>query len=301
MNIHNVKEIGLPYIKENGRMLDYYLILNLFEKNKYDDEVLIELLKYQNEDGGFGNGLEPDVQAPHSSILATDVAIDILATIKTNEKEPIIERMIQFIESKFNKEDISFEFVPKEKDDYPHAVWWNDVKEFGYFNPTPEVIGFLYQNKKYVTKFDVDELVIHMINEIKSPSFMEIDSEHSLYSVMKFCEFISEEYKKEVKDILVNKVDELIGLDESKWDFYSPQPYKFYMLSKELFDSKYDETLIQNFKFLETKLTTKNIWMPDWKWFQYDEIFESDVKYQWMGYVTHERLKTMIEFGYIIN
>ena len=36
---------------------------------------LSELAAFQNSDGGFGHGLEPDVQMSSSSILATTVAL----------------------------------------------------------------------------------------------------------------------------------------------------------------------------------------------------------------------------------
>ncbi len=40
--------------------------------------VLGQLAKFQNEDGGFGHGLEPDMQAADSSVLATTVALQRL-------------------------------------------------------------------------------------------------------------------------------------------------------------------------------------------------------------------------------
>ena len=42
------------------------------------EDVLDALAVFQNEDGGFGHGLEPDLQSPNSSVLATTVAFQIL-------------------------------------------------------------------------------------------------------------------------------------------------------------------------------------------------------------------------------
>ena len=40
--------------------------------------VVEALAAYQNPDGGFGHGLEPDLRAPQSSVLCTSIALQIL-------------------------------------------------------------------------------------------------------------------------------------------------------------------------------------------------------------------------------
>jgi hypothetical protein len=43
-----------------------------------DSDVLVELKKFQNEDGGFGHGIEPDLRMPFSSPFSTSVAFQVL-------------------------------------------------------------------------------------------------------------------------------------------------------------------------------------------------------------------------------
>ena len=66
-------------VKEKGRLIDYYLIQNLFNCNQ--SEIIEELKSYQNPDGGFGHGLEPDVTLPESSVVCTDEAVEVLNSI----------------------------------------------------------------------------------------------------------------------------------------------------------------------------------------------------------------------------
>ena len=69
------------YIKRNGRELDQRLFSSYFENGTKED-VLKELKKYQNNDGGFGHGIEPDFRSPSSSPIATTMAIEYLEKIR---------------------------------------------------------------------------------------------------------------------------------------------------------------------------------------------------------------------------
>lgn len=62
---------------QRARNLERSLFRYEFENGSFTD-VLIELSRYQNEDGGFGHGLEPDLRCKESSALATTRALEIL-------------------------------------------------------------------------------------------------------------------------------------------------------------------------------------------------------------------------------
>lgn len=58
------------FIKTKARGLERSLFEYEFE-NGSQESVLAELITYQNKDGGFGNGIEPDFWLPNSSPMAT--------------------------------------------------------------------------------------------------------------------------------------------------------------------------------------------------------------------------------------
>ena len=62
------------YIEGNARKLDQR-VYDCFFKGGTTSAVIEELKNYQNEDGGFGHGLEPDVQAKESSTAWTRVGM----------------------------------------------------------------------------------------------------------------------------------------------------------------------------------------------------------------------------------
>ncbi|MEQ6377746.1 hypothetical protein RZN22_17495 [Bacillaceae bacterium S4-13-58] len=70
------KESSIHWIIQNGRELEQALVKYSF-MNGQENEVINALAKFQNEDGGFGHGLESDIQMPASS------PITIMKFIKT--------------------------------------------------------------------------------------------------------------------------------------------------------------------------------------------------------------------------
>ncbi|XMB86510.1 hypothetical protein RJG79_01560 [Mycoplasmatota bacterium WC44] len=288
----------LPFVKNKGRMLDYFLILNLFSNDDYEKEIVDELLKYQNGDGGFGNGLEPDNQMPYSSTLATNIACDIIESLTTSSKFEIIKDIVLFFESTYKEKTKSFDFVTKDIMNYPHAVWWNieGIDNFGYLNPNPEVIGFLYKYRECLTKFNIDELKNYMVDYIKD-NITDCDQEHSLYSIRRMINRM-ESYNGICENLLLKQEDKLIVTDEEKWKTYVGEPIKFIKDKDHPLYLKYEEYIWKNLGYTISSICD-GVWYPNWQWYQYNDVFENEVKYQWMGYITYEKLKLLKSFDLV--
>ncbi len=277
-------------IKEKGREIDYNLMLALFECRQL--QTAKELLKYQNIDGGFGHGLEPDIRLPESSIAATDMAVNILNEIDDESlKEDIIHRMIEYYENTYIDSKNGWELVSPNVDNYPHAVWWNysGVGEFTYGNPNPEIIGFLFKYKKHLKKIQINSQIDKVVKYINEDFLTEVNM-HNLLSCLKFYTYMNDEIKSKVSDVLQAAVDKEL-LNEN-WEEYSLEPYKVYLIEPE-FLNKHKELLERNLEYCKEKLK-KGIIIPNWSWHQYDSVFE-EIKYEWAGYLTYEVVKSILK------
>ena len=79
---------------------------------------------YQNDDGGFGNGLELDVMCSPSSGICTEVAFAYLLEFGINDG-PVLECAIEWVLS--NREENGDLPHPIEAvKAYPHGNWWKD-------------------------------------------------------------------------------------------------------------------------------------------------------------------------------
>jgi len=82
-------------------------------------------LMYQNEDGGFGHGLEFDCQNPNSSLTQTLCAYDILKDLNcVSKQDSIIIKMINFFENnEYITEKGCYCTIPS-NNHYPCCPWY---------------------------------------------------------------------------------------------------------------------------------------------------------------------------------
>ena len=79
------------FVMGQGRELERRLLSYYFDDGT-PTAVLDELAGYQNQDGGFGNGLEPDLQLPDSSVITTTIALRILREVKATSNDEIVQK-----------------------------------------------------------------------------------------------------------------------------------------------------------------------------------------------------------------
>jgi len=138
------------YIKNNCEGIYRYR----FEYNLLAGDpknVIDELKKYQNDDGGFGHGLEKDFLLPESSPMATTIAFQILDEIEVTDDD-IIKKAIHYYEKTYDNRRVGWMTVSKNINNDPHAPWWNYNEEDkctlidkNWGNPSSEIIGTLYK------------------------------------------------------------------------------------------------------------------------------------------------------------
>lgn len=142
----NTFEKARQFIYRNAYPLELAKWQYHFE-NGSKEAVLHALSFYQNEDGGFGNGLEADFLNPNSSPMATWAATEVLGEIGFSDKDhPIIAGILRYLDSgeNFDTEHNQWLNTIPSNNDYPHAIWWeyNGNDDFKY-NPTAALAAFV--------------------------------------------------------------------------------------------------------------------------------------------------------------
>lgn len=281
----------LPLVLQKHRKIDYYLIQSIYE-NK-DDEILTELLKYQNKDGGFGNSLEPDVRMEESSVLATATAIKVLDSIRDKEKSKVIrEHIVSYLESVYDTKRNGFKMVSKEVDNYPRAIWWNykDLESnFPYGNPDPEIVGFLYENREFIKTLNLLSLINKVIDFVKSDSFLS-SGMHTLLSTMYFYKRMD----KDIKNLIHDRLHELvtIELDKHKDNYseYGLEPYKVFVVDAHFVNTHLID-LGKNLAYNLDKVKNLEV-KPNWEWHQYEKE-SKQAMLDWTGYLYFQIIKAL--------
>ena len=280
----------LPKIKEEGRMLDYYLVKSLVENT--DKEIINELLKFQNDDKGFGHGLEPDLRMPNSSVACTNHAVHILDQVKDKSlTKELRKQIVEYYESVYLEDLERWRMTSEVVNDFPRAIWWNyeTVDDFTYGNPNPEIIGFLYQNKKYLKKIGINKQINNVLKYIDT-DFEKEASMHSVMSMLHFYKKVDKDVQNLIKSKLQKVVTSELNKSYGKWDKYGLEPYKIAIIDKKFLNTRLEE-LDENLLLIK-EMVEKGLIIPNWRWYQFKEVFE-ECKMEWSGYLTFNVLRAL--------
>ena len=111
------------FIFQHGRLIERKYYQYFFEKGT-KEECLAVLRAYQNPDGGFGNGIEPDILCPDSSGIGMETAFYYLDMLDLPE-ENIIDGAINWLLSTLNT-DGTLPHPPANMAAYPYQPWWSN-------------------------------------------------------------------------------------------------------------------------------------------------------------------------------
>ena len=126
------------FIYANGRLLEQHVYAHLFEKAS-NSPAVAALLAYQNDDGGFGHGLEPDKRCPDSQPLDVAVALECLATVGANATD-VVMRACDYLTTVADDRGAVPILLPSVAA-YPRAAHWSGGVVPPDLNPTAAIAG----------------------------------------------------------------------------------------------------------------------------------------------------------------
>jgi hypothetical protein len=129
------------FVYRNARLLERRLFAALFEGAPAAG-VVDALRGYQNDDGGFGNGLEPDKRAPQSQPLDVRFALEILELAGADD-EQLVRRACDFLAT-VSAPSGAVPIVLPSIADYPRAGHWGDGVFEADLNPTAGIAAYLH-------------------------------------------------------------------------------------------------------------------------------------------------------------
>jgi hypothetical protein len=272
-------EQARSFIYKNARPLDIARWKYLFENGSKED-ILTALIAYQNEDGGFGNALEPDCWNSNSSPVQTWVATKIIKEINLNDKNhQIIQGILNYLSSGKDFDGHTWSNTVVTNNDYPHASWWNfEPNEEISYNPTAWFIGFILKFADKNSK--IFELACVLAKEAYSyfKVHFPLESMHSVSCFVELYEYIKEISMNDFLDIdefsslLHKQIQQVVTYDKSKWAvdyvckpslFISAKTSDFYLENKEICDYECE--------FILNTQESDGTWGITWSWTDYPE------------------------------
>ncbi|MCJ8008333.1 hypothetical protein ACFFF5_16315 [Lederbergia wuyishanensis] len=298
------------WIKRNARPLEAARWEYLFEGGSRD-HLIRYLVAYQNEDGGFGHGIEPDFWLPSSSPMATWTAGQLLMEIGENEKEEIVEKMLKYLATNVNIETGMWESVLQENNQYPHAPWWHwneGVQNNWMFNPSVELAAYLihwspeHHEAAQIGWNSIEKAVERLMNANEMDRH-EVNNYQQFLKVMEskketFYTKVGRDLS-EVSDKTMTLAAKCIDRDVSTWSSgYKVLPLDIIDSPKHPLYCEFRTLVERNLQFFEDEVSEEGIWDIPWNWGSYPEEFPIARRY-WQGILAVNRYKTLKTFEYI--
>lgn len=256
------------------------------------ERVLQELEIYRNEDGGFGNNIEPDFRLQESSPLATTIAFQYLSQLDMNPKHPFIVEGTNYFLHTYQTN--GWQAVPPSVNEVPHAPWWHvsdNVLNYSA-NPDAEVVGYLL---KYDVKHPLTSRAFNTVmNHLNHLNEYEI---HEVQCYLRLAKLAGGEVHRKIYQKMEEKLSFIIDRPE-KWDQYGVQPISLVDSLQSPFAKELNQELDVNLDYLVEKQLDNGSWEPNWSWGQFDDQWEV-AKREWQGILTVQNVITLSKFGRI--
>lgn len=145
------------------------------------------LTAFQNPDGGFGHGLEPDARTGASGALATSVALHRLAEVRAPTDHPMVRAAVDYLKATMDPVARTWRIVPEATADAPHAPWWHPdglEERFEDFvlNPKADLVAQLYALCPSSDEPWLDGLAMDVVREVDARSAAGLEM-HDLIGV----------------------------------------------------------------------------------------------------------------------
>ena len=288
----NTLEKARHFIYKNARPLELATWQYHFE-NGSKEAVLNALGFYQNEDGGFGNGLEADFLNPNSSPMATWAATETLREIGlTDKNHPIVKGILRYLESgeHFDKKQNKWLNTIPSNNDYPHAIWWeySEKSDNISYNPTAALAAFIISYAD--TKSAIYEKGLKIAKEAVEwfVSSAPINDNHDvscfirLYNVLDGEAIITEDMLEHFKTGLCESVKLTICPDTEKWAVeYVTRPSDYSVTPDSMFYEDNAQIAMHECDFIKTLQRADGGFNVPWKWWtDYTEFYVSEHRWQ---------------------
>ena len=284
------------WMLRNARAVELALWRCHFEHGDAKD-VADALLAYQNEDGGFGNALEPDCWNPGSTPVATWTAVKYMLAVGFDDMaHPAYQGVWRYLASGKDREDYGWRFSVPENDGWPRAPWWSYGEQNNQDNYANVTVGLT----AFILRYGKDEALQAVAVKYANQLVALLEDKICAGDVLEGYDFLLEAMQEggmnvsaETWSTLRKRQNDAIGRDVSQWKNYVPRPSRFiHGVNSPLY--KGNEAIVQaEVDYLKSIRQNGGVWPITWTWFdmmpKYGAEFAISERW-WQGVVAIENM-----------
>ncbi len=260
---------------------------------------LEELAAFQNSDGGFGHGLEPDLQLPASSILATTVALQHLRMLQVTADHPLVVGAMRYLLDTYNSTAQAWPFIPPQVSDFPRAPWWQYSSDLSQYlaNPRAEIVGFLFDYPQLSTAELRQTLLTSTIDYLVNLTGPLKMHELLCYGRLAETANLPQSARDQLLALMQPSINSVVAIDPAAWDGYVLKPLGLAPTPNSLFAPGFQDSIGRNLDFEISQQGHDGSWTPAWTWGDaYPEAW-LQAKRAWQGVLTVNTVRTLAAYG----
>ncbi len=295
-------EKAVDFIHRQAREVDKRLFAYHFEEGTAVS-VLNALAHYQNDDGGFGNAIEPDFRLKASSPMATSVGLQYCTAVDAKTDHPIVQDAIRYLLETYDQEHHYWPATYENVNDEPHAFWWHVDRleppdEARWPNPSVELVGYFNRYAKLTPPDFLSQITERAKANLQSAALAKggVEQKYNWLCWQRAAPFLPEEMGTAVTAVIQNAFAALAPIQPDTFGEislleFAPSPDSFLVQTAPAsVEAALDATISQQ--------AEDGGWHPGWHWGQYEEVWPI-AKQEWAGKITTETLHKLRDFGRI--
>ncbi len=294
------------FLERRARPVDWAVFKHRFEGGR-EDAVIEVLAEYQNEDGGFGRGLEPDLRTPSSSALATGIALEVLREVCCPPVASIVTGAVNYLSGTFEPISKVWRAIPGDANNYPHAGWWHDedgsvARMFSGFGviPRASILASLHHFRTLVSDDWLEDVTEACVDFIETTQVDALRGDGFVYAAkLADASALSSRYRERLQRHLQAVLPEVITLEPEKWSGYCLTPLKAAPSPTSVAARVLREELQSHLDHTVAAQSDEGTWDPAWDWSKTLPEAWPAARDEWRGHLTLETLISLRAFGRI--
>jgi hypothetical protein len=267
------------------------------------DWALRELAAFQNEDGGFGRGLEPDLQVTSSSVLATTVVLQICRELGISSENELVQGAMRYLLDIYDEAAKAWPIIPPNADDAPHAPWWQYDPDLSHYlsNPRAEIVGYLLDYADLVPNKLGKSLLAAVLAHLET-----LNGEIEMHDLLCYLRLLATKTLPENERIVLYKqlrpvVESTVSRDAAAWSQYGLKPLVVVPHPSAPFAALLAEAINDNLDYEIEQQAGDGSWEPTWSWGDsYPEAWPH-ARRAWQGVLTVKTIRTFSAYGRIAS
>lgn len=266
--------------------------------------VLDELARFQNPDGGFGHGLEPDALTGASGALATSVALHRLVEAGATADHPLVAGAVRYLQQTLDPAARVWRIVPEATAEAPHAPWWAEEgleERFHGFslNPKADLVAQLYALGPACDEGWLDTLAEDVVRDVAGRAAAGLEM-HDLIGVAHLLDapHLSPGLRRRLLELVAPVAEGSVGRSPEDWTGYALRPLALAPRPDAALAHLLAEPVAAQLDHLVATQGDEGAWWPNWSWGEgADENAWRSSRDAWAGMLTLDALRHLRHYG----